>query len=62
MHISANIIFENHHCICICISMINHIKYFVIRIFRGTCSSVRMLKGHMVRDRLGTPALNERSK
>jgi len=33
------------------------IKYFVIRHFRGTCSSVRMLKGYMVRERLGTPVL-----
>jgi len=33
------------------------IKYFVIRNFRGTCSSVKMLKGYMVRERLGTPAV-----
>ena len=33
------------------------IKYFVIRNFRGTCQSVGMLKGYMVRKRLGTPAL-----
>ena len=33
------------------------IKYFVIRNFRGTCSSVGMLKGYMVRERLGTPVL-----
>jgi len=32
-------------------------KYFVIRSFRGTCSSVGMLKGYMVRKRLGTPVL-----
>ena len=37
-------------------------KYFVIRTFRGTCSSVGMLKGYMVRERLETPviALEER--
>jgi len=34
------------------------IKYFVIRNFRGTFSSVEMLKGYMVRERLGTPALD----
>jgi len=33
------------------------IKYFVIINFRGTCSSVEMLKAYMVRDRLGNPAL-----
>jgi len=33
------------------------IKYIVIRDFRGTCSSVGMLKGYMVNERLGTPAL-----
>jgi len=26
--------------------------------FRGTCSSVKMLKGYVVRERLGIPALN----
>ena len=43
------------------------IKYFVIRSFRDTCSSVEMvrssclsvelLKGYMVSERLGTPDL-----
>jgi len=33
-------------------------KYFVIRNFRGTCSSVGMLKGYMVRERLGAPVLD----
>jgi len=33
------------------------LSFFVIRKFRGrpTCSSVKMLKGYMVRERLGTP-------
>ena len=31
----------------------------VIRNFRGTCSSVKMVKGYMFRERLGTPALVE---
>jgi len=35
------------------------IKYFVIRNFRVTCSSVGMLKGYMVRERLGRPALDK---
>jgi len=33
------------------------IKYFVIRKFRGTYSSVGMLKGYMAKKRLGSPAL-----
>jgi len=32
-------------------------KYFVIRNIRGKCSSVGVLKGYMVRDRLETPDL-----
>jgi len=33
------------------------IKHFVIRKFWGTCSFVKMLKGYMVRERMGTPGL-----
>jgi len=33
------------------------LSLFVIRNFRGTCSSVEMLKGCMVRERLGTPGI-----
>jgi len=36
------------------------IKYFVLRNFRGTCSSVEMPKGYMVTKRLGTSALGGR--
>ena len=32
-------------------------KYFVIRKFMGTYSSVRKLKGYMAKKRLGSPAL-----
>jgi len=35
------------------------LSIFVVRKFRGTCSSVEMLKGYMVRDGLGTPALQQ---
>jgi len=35
------------------------LSLFVIRNFRGTCSSVKMLKGYMVRERFGTAALEE---
>jgi len=30
---------------------------YVIRSFRGTCSSIKMLKGYMARVSLGTPGL-----
>jgi len=33
------------------------IKYFVIKNFRGTYSSAEMLKGYMVKERLGTPVV-----
>jgi len=33
------------------------IKYFVIKNFRGTCSSVEMLKGYIVSERLGIPGI-----
>jgi len=33
------------------------IKYFVMRNFRDTCLSVKMLKGYIVRERLGTSVL-----
>jgi len=33
-------------------------NYDIERHFRGTCSSVEMLNGYMVRERLGTPALS----
>ena len=36
------------------------IQPFAIRNFRGTCSSVEMLKGCVVRERLGTPGINSR--
>jgi len=33
------------------------LSLFVIRNFRGTCSSIEMLKGYMARESLGTPDL-----
>jgi len=30
---------------------------YLLKCFRGTCSSVGMLKGYVVRERLGTPGL-----
>jgi len=38
------------------------IKYFAIRNVRATCSSVEMLKGYMVRERLKTPDFQGRRK
>jgi len=35
------------------------IKYFVIRNFRATCSSVAMLKEYNVKERLGAIALED---
>ena len=35
------------------------IKCIVIGYLRGTCTSVGMLKGYMVRERLGTPVLGQ---
>jgi len=37
------------------------LQYFVIKNFRGTFSSVEMLKGYMVRESLGTPGLESDS-
>jgi len=34
------------------------LSLFVIRNFRCTCSSIKMLKGYMVTERLGTPVLD----
>ena len=33
------------------------LSLFVIRNIRGTCSSVEMLKGYMVKERLGNPGI-----
>jgi len=50
--------FENHYMlICKYILVIFH-SLFVIRNFRGTCSSIEMLKGYMARENLITPVLN----
>jgi len=37
------------------------VTYFVIINFRGTCSSVGMLRGYVVTERLGTPVLESRA-
>ena len=34
------------------------LSFFVIRSFRGTCFSVKLMTGYMVRERLGTPAVD----
>jgi len=51
-------------CLLLNLSTINHYKIFgkksnhaMERNFRGTCSSVEMLKGQMFRERLGAPGL-----
>jgi len=35
------------------------LNLFVIRHFRGTCSSIEILKGYMARESLRTPALKQ---
>ena len=35
-------------CLFLNISVINHDKYLFLRYFRGTCSSVEILKGYML--------------
>ena len=35
---------------------------YLLKCCRGTCSSVGMLKGYMVKERLGTPGLVHRRK
>jgi len=58
IHISVNNTFENPYMLIVKYLWIIMTKYFVMRNFRGTCSSVEMLKGYIVRGRLGTPELN----
>ena len=53
---SVNIIFKIM-LICKYIFMF-FLNLLVIRYFRGTCSSMEMLKGYMARQSLGTPVLN----
>jgi len=40
------------------IYVLSHNKYFLIRYFRGICSSVEMQKRYMARERLGAPDLD----
>jgi len=58
IHISLSIISKNHVYCQICLWM-NMIICFVIGNLRGTLSSVNMLKGYMLRERLGTVALDQ---
>ena len=54
---SMNIIFKIM-LICNKYLFVIFLNLFVIRNFRGTCSSIEMLKGYMARESLGTPVLN----
>ena len=68
-YISVNIIFKNHY---LCSSenlkvllkihwiFVVLLSLFVIRNFKGACSSVEMLKGYMVRERLVTLVYSSR--
>ena len=58
IHSSVNIIFKIM-LICKYIFVI-FLNLFVMRNFRGTCSSIEILKEYMARESLGTPVLNLR--
>jgi len=49
---------KNLLCSLLNISMNNHDNLLHHKNFRGTYSSVEMLKGYMARERLGSPALS----
>jgi len=55
MHLSVNSIFK---IMLIGKYIFIFFNLFVIRNFRGTCSSIEMLKGYMARESLGAPILN----
>ena len=52
-----NITFKNHYALIGKHNFIVFLSLSVIKFFRGTCSSVKMLKGYMTRKSLGTPVL-----
>jgi len=62
IHISVNIIFKNHYVLIGKYIFIIFLSLFLIKNFRGTCSSVKMLKGYMARESLGNPALTNMQK
>ena len=57
IHSSVNIIFK---IMLLGKDIFIFLNLFVIRNFRGKCSSIEMLKGYMARESLGIPVLNLR--
>jgi len=54
--LNVNIIFKNHYML-IDKRIFIFLSLFVIINFRGTCSSIEMLKGYMARESLGSPGI-----
>jgi len=48
--------FRNHYILISKYIFVIFFNLFVIKNFRGTCSSIEMLKGYMARESLGAPA------
>jgi len=53
----VNIVFKNRYMLIVKYIYDCHDKIFCHKEFWGTCSSVEMMKGYMVTERLETPAL-----
>jgi len=59
IHISVNIIFKYHYVLIGKHTFIIFLSLFVIKNFKGTCLSVKMLKGYMARESLWIPVIQE---
>ena len=55
IYISVNSTFKNHYVFVGKYIFVIILSLFVISNFRGTCSSIEILKGYMARESLGTP-------
>jgi len=55
IYISVNITLKNHYVLIGKYIFVIFLNLFAIRNFRGTCSSIEILKGEMARESLGTP-------
>jgi len=60
IHISVNIIFKVHYMLIGKHIFVTFLSLFVMKSFRGACSSIEMLKMYMARESLGTPALSQK--
>jgi len=55
----VNIIIKNHYMLIGKHIFVVFLSFFVIRSFRGTCSSTEILKGSMARESLGADAVRD---